>query len=720
MMSDTLHELVLHGVRPEPLASYLKGLGLIRLVAQQKEPGLRAFWRDDELVLVTRLDMEELANFFLMEYRPTPIVSPWHGSCGFFPETETLRHLRDTDDPRFAAYGTAIRAMQQILESMAIDEKPDRTQARLIMRELRNAVPDECLEWLDAAFVLTEADAALPPLLGTGGNDGHLEFAHNFMQRLDGLLLSKHAHDPATRDQLLFALGGATETSASGLLADASVGQFSPGTAGGANLSSGFGAPSLVDPWDYVLLLEGTVLFAGAATRSLRHTTSNQAAAPFSVTTSAAGYDTAAAGEEAIKTSRGELWVPLWDHPLSLVELRHLFGEGRASVGASQAASGLEFSIAIASLGVDQNIAQFVRYGFLMRNGLAYAASPLGRFDVHANVHASLLEELIPWLRQLRRAVGDSSPASARSARRILEDGVMEYAHAPSPLRAQGILRSLTSLHRTIARSRLPDWFRPIRPLGAEWLTACDDNSAEYALAFSVAAWVATCRRCFLRELVLPVGRDKLGRFVWDPERKHDVVNMEDPLHSLELLLRSIMDAEATDSARVSGWAASWADVAAFIDGSIDAGRVLELITALALVDASAFWSARVTHRRSLVRTHLPAVYCHLKPFFAPEAQFIKPDGTMAPLQATAPMLAALERHRVTEAANAARMALVVRGMVPVGSVRGGRTELYHGPRWPVSTILQQRLFAGLLFPVDNVDHVLAQCLRPISKEASI
>lgn len=719
-MTDTVHELVLHGVRPEPLASYLKGLGIIRLVAQQKEPGLRAFWRDDELVLVTGLDMEELMDFFLTKYRPTPIVSPWHGSCGFFPETETLRHIRDTNDSRFATYGITIRAMQRILVSMGIDGKPDRAQARLIMRELRNAVPDECLEWLDVAFVLTDADAALPPLLGTGGNDGHLEFAHNFMQRLDDLLLSKYAHDPVTRDQLSFALGGVTMMSAEGLLADAAVGQFSPGMAGGANLSSGFGGPSLVDPWDYVLLLEGTVLFAGAATRSLRHTTSNQAAAPFSVMTSAAGYNTAAPGEEAFKTSRGELWVPLWNHPLSLVELRHLFGEGRASVGASQAASGLEFSVAIASLGVDQNITQFVRYGFLMRNGLAYAASPLGRFDVHANVHASLLEELIPWLRQLKRAVSDDAPASARSARRILENGVMEYAHAASPIRAQGILCSLASLHRTIARSRLPDWFRPIRPLGAEWLAACDDGSPEYALAFSVAAWVATCRRCFLRELVLPIGRDKLGRFVWDPERKHDIVEMGDPLHSLELLLGSIMDAEANDSGRVSGWAASRADVAAFMDGSVDAGRVLELIAALSLVNASAFWGARVTHHRSLSFTPLPAVYCHLKPFFSPEVQFIKPDGTAAPLQATAPMLAALARHRVAEAANAARMALVARGMVPVGSVRGGRTDLYHGPQWPVSTVLQQRLFAGLLFPVDNVDHILAQYLRPISKEASI
>jgi CRISPR-associated protein Csx17 len=719
MMTDKQHELVLHGVRPEPLASYLKGLGIIRLVAQQKEPGLRAFWRDDELVLVTGLGMRDLLDFFLTEYRPTPIVSPWHGSCGFFPETDTLRHLRDTADLRFAAYGAAIRAMQKILGSMAIDEKPDKAQARVIMRELRNAVPDDCLEWLDAAFVLTDAGAALPPLLGTGGNDGHLEFAHNFMQRLDDLLLSGHSRDFLARDQLVFALGGAAETSAKGLLDDAAVGQFSPGAAGGANLSSGFGAPSLVDPWDYVLLLEGTVLFAGAATRSLRRTASNQAAAPFSVTTSAAGYGTAAAGEEAFKTSRGELWVPLWSHPLSLAELRHLFGEGRATVGASQAASGLEFSIAVASLGVDQNIAQFVRYGFLMRNGLAYAASPLGRFDVHANVHASLLEGLIPWLRKLRSAVGDGAPAGARSARRVLEDGVMEYARTPAPVRAQGILCSLASLHRTVARSRLPEWFRPLWPLSAEWLAACDDNSPEYALAFSVAAWVATCRTCFLRELVLPVGRDNVGRFVWDPERKHDVVDTDEPLHSLELLLRSIMAAEATHSARiVSGWAAPWEDVSAFIDGRVDAGRVLELITALSLVDVSAFWGSRVTRRPSLPGAPLPAVYCHLKPFFAPEAQFARPDGSAAPLQATAPMLAALERHEVAEAANAARLALAARGMVPVGTVRGGRTDLYHGPRWPVSTVLNRHLFAGLLFPVDKVDRVLAQCLRPISKEA--
>lgn len=716
-MTDTLHELVLHGVRPEPLASYLKGLGIIRLIAQQKESSLRAFWRNDELVLLTKLTSDELVDFFLTEYCPTPIISPWHGSCGFFPESATLRHLRDCGVPRFSAYRNTILAAQSILAGMNIAAKPGRDESRSIMRTLRNAVPEVAIEWLDAAFVLTDDDAKLPPLLGTGGNDGHLEYAHNFMQRLEELLLPKKPPGSTIRDQLVLSLFGSSVTTRDGLLVGAAVGQFAPGMAGGANLTSGFSADSLINPWDYVLLLEGAVLFAGAATRSLHSPSSNQAAAPFSVPTSAAGYETAAVMEEAVKTSRGELWVPLWNRPLSLAELRHLYGEGKANVGGSAASSGVEFSIAVAALGVDRNIAQFVRYGFLMRNGLAYAASPLGRFTVHSEPNASLLEELIPWLRKLKSAVGDSAPANSRSARRVLEDGVMQYAHSPSPMRGQEILCSLASLHQTLARSRLPAWFRPLRPLGAEWLTACDDGSVEYSLAFSVAAWVATCRLGSLRELVLPVGRDKFGRFVWDPEGKHGTVDKNDPIHSLEFLLRSIMNMDGIDGAHVNGWAASWSDVAAFLEGRVDTRRTLELIIALSLVDASVFWKARATHRHSPSIAPLPAVYCHLKPFFAPEEQFPKSDGTTAPLQATAPMLAALERHRVIEAQNAARMALVSRGMVPVGMVRCGRTDLYHGPASPVSTLLQQRLYAGLLFPVQHVKAIMAQCLRQTQKE---
>jgi CRISPR-associated protein Csx17 len=710
-MTDMAHEVVLHGVRPEPLASYLKGIGIVRLVAQQLDPAVRSFWRNDEVVLVTRFNEVDLVTYFLEDYCPTPIVSPWHGSCGFFPESATVAHLRDCGVPRFSAYGSTIVAAQSVLADLGITAKPERDQARLIMRKLRGAVPDVALEWLDVAFVLTDDDAKLPPLLGTGGNDGHLEYAHNFMQRLEELLLPKRSSGSAARDQLMLALFGPGIATGDGLLTGAAVGQFAPGSAGGANLTAGFSADPLVNPWDYLLLLEGAVLFAGAATRSLHSPSSHQVAAPFSVATSAAGYDTAATMEEAVKTSRGELWVPLWAKPLSLPELRQLYGEGKANVGGSAASSGIEFSIAVAALGVDRNIAEFVRYGFLMRNGLAYAATPLGRFEVGLRQHASLLEELVPWLRQLRSAIGDTAPASVRSSRRVLEDRVMEYGRSPSPGRAQFVLQSLVALHRLLALGRTPEWLRPVRPLSGEWIQACDDGSPEYALAFSVAAWVATCRHSFLRELVLPVGRDPSGRFTWNRNACSDISDVADPVRSMELLLRGILASNAAGDARVGSWAAPPADVAAFLEGKVDAGRTFGLICALGLVSASAFFGARLPARPG-DGAPLPAAYCLLKPFFAPESQFARPDGESVPLTPTAPILAALERHHAGEAANAARVALVAKGFVPAGAIRGGRADVQHGPSWPVSPILQQRLFAGLLFPVKNVDYLLARVVR--------
>ena len=57
--------------------AYLKALGIFRLVAEQKDSGARAFWQIDAFFLRSALDREALVKFFLHEYRPTPIVSPW-------------------------------------------------------------------------------------------------------------------------------------------------------------------------------------------------------------------------------------------------------------------------------------------------------------------------------------------------------------------------------------------------------------------------------------------------------------------------------------------------------------------------------------------------------------------------------------------------------------------------------------------------------------------
>ena len=124
--------------------------------------------------------------------------------------------------------------------------------------------PDEALDWLDAAYVLTTAGAKYPPLLGTGGNDGRLDFSNNFMQsvvlalnldqRRNGDAISHNQVDAALFNE------GSPE-----LVRKRSTGFFNPGSVGGANASVGFNDESMTNPWDYVLMFEGVLLFAGAA-----------------------------------------------------------------------------------------------------------------------------------------------------------------------------------------------------------------------------------------------------------------------------------------------------------------------------------------------------------------------------------------------------------------------------------------------------------------------
>lgn len=83
-----IHEHQLPGCTPTPLASYLKALAVLRLVAEAGadgggDPNATGFWRDDVFMLRTRLTKEELRAFFLDRYRPTPLLSPWNGRAGF-------------------------------------------------------------------------------------------------------------------------------------------------------------------------------------------------------------------------------------------------------------------------------------------------------------------------------------------------------------------------------------------------------------------------------------------------------------------------------------------------------------------------------------------------------------------------------------------------------------------------------------------------------------
>src|SRR2546426_11763804 len=84
MSEITRHDLELTGCTPEPLMAYLKALGILRLVSEQKDPDARGWWHDDVFWLRSALDRDALLKFFLENYKPTPLVAPWNAGSGFY------------------------------------------------------------------------------------------------------------------------------------------------------------------------------------------------------------------------------------------------------------------------------------------------------------------------------------------------------------------------------------------------------------------------------------------------------------------------------------------------------------------------------------------------------------------------------------------------------------------------------------------------------------
>lgn len=524
----------LKGCAPVPLGHYLKALGIFRLVSEQADPSARSWWEGELFRLATHLDREELVRFFLERYRPTPLISPWNRGSGFFKAADPgLAPLEASKAPRFEDFRIGIAAARSLLAELEEADKAVRTikaetkvkglsrkerealrsspdykkrlaEAERQFKQLKGSLVPRCRqqwrgrhrEWLDAAIVVEdEGSTRYPALLGTGGNDGRFDFTNHFMQRLGevfDLADPAGAPRPAARRWLEGALWGDAIPS---LERDRPVGQYLPGTAGGANNAAGPSGESLVNPVDFVLMLEGSVLFTSHVTRRLGATQPARAAAPFAVGAQGAGYFSAAGSDES---ARGEQWMPLWHQPLTCRELRRLLGEGRAQMGDRDAREPIELARAIARLGTARGIREFQRFGYIERNGQSNLAVPLGRFRVPDRIHPRLvcLDDLDPWLARLRReARSRHAPARLQQVERQLGDALFAVTqHPDQPARWQRVLLALSEVE-AVQRDGSGYQAGPVPPLCPEWVRAADDGSTEFRLALTFALQAAGFRK---------------------------------------------------------------------------------------------------------------------------------------------------------------------------------------------------------------------------------
>lgn len=823
-MSEPLR---LDGCTPEPLMGYLKALGVLRLLSEQRpDANVRGWWKGEAFCLPRpEFNEEAITSFFLKSYSPAPLLAPWNSGSGFYVKADldrffdsegktvvfksrdvvsTIEAVENSGTERLRRYREEIRHVKSALvrlgrpldiaEALATTlqiylgkargaseqvkkraKKEAKAQATELLDDflifhaggrpyriervdkdqfvalLRGTIlADEGLGWIDAALTMRtgqKKNRVEAPVLGTGGNISNSEFSARFAQMLAKVMpFQPDALVPANSDKWLRAsLFGYPAPE----LLDVSVDQFDPGRAGGANGTQGLSADPLLNPWDYILMMEGAVALSGSPTRRLA-ANSDGAGFPFTVDSSPVGY--ASAGKDK---TRGEMWLPLWDRPARYDEVRFLMAEGRAEIGRRQAWSGLTFAQAVAGLGVDRGIREFVRYEFLTRLGDNTLATPLGRFGVPdapldgIELVRSLNNQLVEF-RFACRSKDDGAkadpPARFPTVLRNIDTTVFEFCkfgrHGGAKILAD-ILLEVGRAERELAVGDMPaSKRRTSRPLGGlspAWIAASDDGSPEYRLSRAVALIRSPIDGTVppLRAYLEPV--ERLGK-VWhwsgsDEAKRATRASQERstksvvwsaaglPINLGAVLLRRLLDANKAGETMLplsSPAPVSISDIALFLAGQTDDERLEELIWGMALVEPPTDELRGFLAAHAVEAEPLPRVYALLKLTVLPgrigwvrrgnavilRHTRIDAEGCVA-VRPESAMLARLRAGDVSGACEVAIRRLRSAGLVPLPGIRADGswrdvTDEFAAPA--------DRLLAALLFPItDTAVNTLGQ-----------
>ncbi|MGI6792292.1 type I-G CRISPR-associated protein Cas8g1/Csx17 [Aminivibrio sp.] len=409
-----------------------------------------------------------------------------------------------------------------------------------LLNACRARLPEEILDWFDAAYALTGTDSAsFAPVLGSGANDGRLEFTNNFMKRVLDVLVS--FPEDKSRELLEASLFG---RGASGLI-KGKIGFYDPGRAGGYNQGAGIEKKDFfINPWDYVLLFEGLPVLAASVTRR-----AGQAGAyissPFTARHTRVGY-VSAGGEK----DRNETWLPVWDNPASYREIRFLFREGRSTLGRRVSRTGLDFVRSARTLGVDRGIRFFQRYVYLERRGNNYVALPAGVIAVKEQKDVAVLNEADSLLRSLDGFLGgfgQNVPSSFSAARRRIDACLFACAEEPNPARFRNLVRSFGAMEQLIVKmdnSNPKKLKRPLTGLSPRWVALCsgkEDALPEVFLAGALSSIMVSGKVGPLRTYLSGVDSQNPRSWSRDGHRFWSGISLEERL--CRLVMRRQMDA---------------------------------------------------------------------------------------------------------------------------------------------------------------------------------
>ncbi len=463
-------------------------------------------------------------------------------------------------------------------------------------------------------------------------------------------------------------------------LVTAAVGQLDPGRAGGYNQGPEIETKDFPsNPWDFVLAMEGAVVWASGAARRQGVASHGVGCSPFTVRSRAVGYGSAKDTDEA--ASRAEVWMPIWSRPSRFEEVRLLMREGRAEWGGKPVEDAMQFAEAAASLGTQRGIRAFQRYSMIKRRGDSFLALPLGCVPVEERKNADLLEDVDRVLARIDRFAwgfrSNEPPPQFISRRRQVDAAVFEFVLRGGPERLLNILVALGRMEQYFAQRDLglePSLDAPLGGLSVRWLVAANDESVDFRLAVALASIIRTGEVGSIRANLTPINPEK--PWAWAKGGAQTAWKGNGLAQRMVAVLRRrLIDGGRLrcDSLPLVALMSVYPDdSAAFItEDGIDEPRIEDLLFGLCLLD----WNDKdglskvKTELRSRPiperdRPIIPRSYALLKHLF--QAKRGHPELEIHP---EPDVLSLLLAHRTGDACQIAKRRLRVSGFAPVDAI---------------------------------------------------
>ena len=687
-----MHEIVLGGCRPNEFVHVLKALGVFSVIAEQKDPSARAYWSNDRFFTInTKLKSNELVDFFCNDYRPMPLVSPWNKSSGFYKEGDVASKIEQSTDARLEQYRQVIRAARVVArnvlgpiynemfernnkpnkEKTAVEDRFEKNKNTMIS-ELRNRLPETCsmtaclrprsaLSWLDTAWAIKTSQNTTPgPVLLTGGNDGRFEMSVNFMEAI-----LKHVIDGDAKREAELVRNSLFGIATNAKFDEIKAGTYLPGSYMSPAVNSiGDNNYTLCNAWDYMLAMEGIILFAGSIYRRGEY---KFASFPFSVKLSHAGYGTAANENEK---GKGEIWVPIWNSPATYDEIAYVFTEGRVQSSAKKPSTGADFAVALAGFGAMRGLSAFQRFGVFERKGQACHITSVGKIHTAENVGdgAALREirwsEVDKWLYNIR--VAAHLPGSMKALLRMMDDKVIRYCTHKKPAYLMDILVMIGRIERQIALSPRLD-VPPLKGLSPNWLKKCGYDTPEFRLAAALGSvYSNNSNGDFypLRHNLEMIEPDKAGYMKWTPAstsvtwgRGNLVYNM------IAVLERRYYDGLIDSKKQItikSHIHARIDDVVKFIEGRVNDSTIYDLVLPLSMIDYRNMDESMKPDDMRVDYDNVPESYICLKSNFPPVPHLHDTGGRAGPFEPA--IISLLKGGRQSEALSIMRRRLNISG----------------------------------------------------------